>query len=213
MSELTKRIFTSVPLVVLTWIIIVYAPFWLFSLAIICVCLYILAAEWPKLFSSRSLAFWVIMPFYPLLPMIILVLLRKDVEPCVTLFLFSSVACHDIASYSVGKVFGKHKLWPSVSPGKTWEGFIGGSISTVAFNSLVLHRASWFFTCCFTFVLCSLALLGDLFESILKRRACLKDTGTLLPGHGGLLDRLDSILFAVFIVYPLRHYLARVMSW
>jgi phosphatidate cytidylyltransferase len=104
----------------------------------------------------------------------------------------------DIAAYFVGRRFGKHKLAPSISPGKTWEGVAGAMLGVTAyvlvawsFSSFklvilpVLLVASW----CWV----ALAVFGDLFESAIKRQAGVKDSGALLPGHGGLLDRGDAL--------------------
>lgn len=117
--------------------------------------------------------------------------------------LVSMVAAHDTGSYIAGKLWGKHKIAPSISPGKTWEGFLGGLISALGVTLFFFEpTASIMF---FTLVVSTLALLGDLFESFLKRRANLKDSGTLLPGHGGILDRIDAILFVAPLFYFLRH--------
>ena len=107
----------------------------------------------------------------------------------------------DIAAYFSGRSFGKHKLAPNISPGKTWEGVIGALVSVS-----IIVVAGWYFSPYSTgrFALfpalliaswcwVALAVVGDLFESLIKRQAGLKDSGTLLPGHGGLLDRIDAL--------------------
>jgi len=104
----------------------------------------------------------------------------------------------DTAAIFVGKAFGKHKFWPSVSPNKTWEGCIANLVACVAVGGLLAHP---FHVHLATGLLLGVSCgvfgqAGDLFESWLKRRADLKDSGSLLPGHGGLLDRMDSLLFA-----------------
>jgi phosphatidate cytidylyltransferase len=113
----------------------------------------------------------------------------------------------DSTAYFIGKAIGRHKLAPLISPGKTWEGTIGGLIGAVV--------VSYLFTLSTPFQLpinywqaIILGLLisvfgqgGDLLESMLKRRAGVKESGNLMPGHGGLLDRMDSILFAGVVVY------------
>lgn len=107
----------------------------------------------------------------------------------------------DSGAYMFGKLFGKHKLAPKVSPGKTWQGFIGG-----LFTAAVI---SWIYGLCVnldvppaTLLICSLvaalaSVLGDLTESMFKREAGIKDSGNLIPGHGGILDRIDSLTAAV----------------
>jgi phosphatidate cytidylyltransferase len=110
------------------------------------------------------------------------------------------VVIADSAAYFSGRRFGKHKLAPSISPGKTWEGAIGAWLAITVY-ALIVHIASPA-ACglkCLPQVLAAfwmlfvLSVLGDLFESALKRQAGIKDSGNLLPGHGGVLDRIDSL--------------------
>ena len=131
-----------------------------------------------------------------------------------TLLLLSLVTAHDTGSYIFGKLWGKHKI-NSISPGKTWEGFFGGvfvafvvSIFFFGHNGTAAMMASVF---PFVIALCTTALLGDLFESYLKRRAGVKDSGTLLPGHGGILDRVDGLMFAAMLVFIVRDYLKMLL--
>ncbi|MGQ0587487.1 MAG: phosphatidate cytidylyltransferase [Gammaproteobacteria bacterium] len=119
------------------------------------------------------------------------------------LFAFVLVWAADVGAYFTGQGFGRHKLAPNVSPGKTWEGLAGGlawalAIAWVAGTWLFkLGGADWlpFLLVCTAVVL--LSIVGDLGESLIKRQAGVKDSGTLLPGHGGMLDRIDSLLAAV----------------
>jgi phosphatidate cytidylyltransferase len=118
--------------------------------------------------------------------------------------LFGLVFAHDTAAYLTGRLIGRHPLCPSISPRKTWEGFIGGYVVTallVFVGANFMHfwpiPAAW----ALAIGVPLLATAGDLAVSFLKRRAGLKDTGSLLPGHGGLLDRLDSILAVTPFVY------------
>ncbi len=106
----------------------------------------------------------------------------------------------DTGAYIFGKNFGKHKLFERISPGKTWEGWIGGTLLAVA----VGYVLSLFFTDLETYqwvgvaiIVAVFGVLGDLTESLLKRSLGVKDSGTLLPGHGGILDRFDSLLMAI----------------
>lgn len=117
------------------------------------------------------------------------------------LFLFVLVWGADSTAYFVGKKWGKHKLAPMVSPGKTIQGIIGALCFTLIYITcflwllkMPLHLWSW----CFILALCTVlfSIIGDLFESLIKRQAGVKDSGTLLPGHGGLLDRIDSLTAA-----------------
>lgn len=108
----------------------------------------------------------------------------------------------DTAAYFCGRAFGRRKLAPSISPGKTWEGALGGGVGCLIYATMCamlipdighrIHGAGWVLFFCSVMVLCAASVLGDLFESALKRRAGAKDSGRLLPGHGGVLDRIDS---------------------
>jgi len=117
-----------------------------------------------------------------------------------------AVVLSDTGGYAVGVFLGKHKMAPSISPGKTWEGFLG-SIGAAAIGSglllFFLLDIPVYWGLLFGAVLSIVAVLGDLAESMLKRDLRVKDMSNLLPGHGGLMDRLDSILFAVPTAYLL----------
>jgi phosphatidate cytidylyltransferase len=120
--------------------------------------------------------------------------------------LLLAVWAGDTLAYLGGRVFGRHRMAPSTSPGKTWEGFVFGSIATVfvAFVTLYSDRHSYLSVgeaLVLGAVIAVAAPLGDLFESMLKRDAGVKDTGRLLGGHGGMLDRLDAVLFAAPAAY------------
>lgn len=111
----------------------------------------------------------------------------------------------DIAAYFAGRAFGKAKLAPRVSPGKTWAGALGGMVAAAAwmlisanwagsFGADVQQRWGWVATAALGVALAGLSIVGDLFESLLKRRAGVKDSSQLLPGHGGVYDRIDALL-------------------
>lgn len=112
----------------------------------------------------------------------------------------------DTGAYAFGRLWGKHKLYPAVSPGKTWEGALGGivgaNVATLGFGSAFLLPELSVVHAVILGVLGSLAgQVGDLFESMLKRSHGVKDSGNLLPGHGGMLDRVDALLFVAPVVY------------
>jgi phosphatidate cytidylyltransferase len=107
----------------------------------------------------------------------------------------------DVGAYAVGRSFGKNKLAPSVSPGKTWEGVVGGLCCAGVVGGLagyVLGTTALLFAA-LAVVTAALSVVGDLNVSMFKRNAGLKDSGSLLPGHGGVLDRIDSVTAAVAI--------------
>jgi phosphatidate cytidylyltransferase len=120
-------------------------------------------------------------------------------------FFFLVIMGSDAAAYYGGRTFGRHKLAPNISPGKTWEGAVAGMLA-----SLLLAAAShyWFFlnlpikfALPLAAVMNVMGVLGDLTESALKRSAGMKDTAQFLPGHGGILDRIDSLLFNAPVIY------------
>jgi phosphatidate cytidylyltransferase len=113
----------------------------------------------------------------------------------------------DTGAYYVGRKFGRHKLAPRVSPGKSWEGAIASAVTGVIFGAIFLpltisDMPAWI-AGLIALTANAAGQIGDLAESALKRGAGVKDSGTMLPGHGGMLDRLDSSLFAMPVVYTL----------
>jgi len=124
-------------------------------------------------------------------------------------FFFLVLMGADAGAYYIGRAFGKHKLAPSISPGKTWEGAVGGVVAALAMAALAHF---WFFRelplkylLPLAVIMTLVGIFGDLTESALKRGARAKDAANILPGHGGMLDRLDSLLFNA----PLIYYFAR----
>jgi phosphatidate cytidylyltransferase len=115
------------------------------------------------------------------------------------LFVFVFIWSSDTFAYLLGRKFGKNPLAPSISPKKTWEGLIGGTLCTMLIAFLISNQSNlltpkqWVLL---SLIICIFGALGDLFESKIKRILGVKDSGTSLPGHGGFLDRFDSILFA-----------------
>jgi phosphatidate cytidylyltransferase len=121
-----------------------------------------------------------------------------------TLALFIFIWTNDTFAYLAGMSFGRHKLFPRITPKKSWEGFAGGVTMTLV-AGIIMHRLfadvgliNWLIIAGLTAIA---SVFGDFSESLLKRIADIKDSGTLLPGHGGILDRIDSLLFAAPVNY------------
>lgn len=114
---------------------------------------------------------------------------------------------NDVFAYLVGVSFGRHKMAPTISPHKSWEGFVGGTLATIgvwaAVYPLIDTELSFAWHLIIGVAASLAAVVGDLAESRIKREAGVKDSGTLLPGHGGFLDRIDSLIFVSVVVYYL----------
>lgn len=184
----------------------------LFSCILLGILLIILIFEWPLLIPYRGKWFFILSFFYPTLPILILIFLNQNYRNTDMLFplypfIVSWVA--DTCAYIVGKITGKHKICPTISPGKSWEGLFGGFIGVTIFNMLYLSgiKAYPFNTyvnglpqiLLFSSFITIIAFLGDIFISSLKRKSNLKDAGNILPGHGGLLDRFNSVFAVTFV--------------
>lgn len=122
-----------------------------------------------------------------------------------TIFVVLLTELNDVFQYLTGKTFGKHKIVPQISPNKTVEGFIGGVILTALLAAIIglflLPTGNIFIGTLFGFLIAIIGFCGDIFMSAIKRKAKVKDTGNLIPGHGGLLDRMDSLLFVLPLFY------------
>ncbi|WP_435771154.1 phosphatidate cytidylyltransferase [Nocardioides sp. SYSU DS0651] len=115
----------------------------------------------------------------------------------------------DIGGYAAGVLFGKHPMAPVISPKKSWEGFAGSVLATVGAGlALVVYllHGEWWIGACLGLIAVVMATLGDLCESVIKRDLGIKDMSQVIPGHGGLLDRLDSLLATIAPVWLLLHY-------
>lgn len=203
-NNATLRVITAIILGAIFGIIFFYCPPQIFSLLLSLILTTIIIGEWKNIFPVHSLQFWAIMPLYPITPFFILIYLNESpIYRILILYLFIMVFAFDSGSYIVGKTYGKHKIIPSISPGKSWQGAVGGYCiaTTILIIMTCYFHASihWQTACMLSAIICIIAFTGDIFESYLKRSAGIKDSGNLLPGHGGFLDRFDAVMaVAVF---------------
>jgi len=217
MHTYLKRIYTGVALGLCFWLSLVYTPPIIFQWILLTILSVIIGVEWQRFFNIKTPTFWFVTPFYPLLPFLLLLYLNGTPRyHDLLLFLFVMVSSYDTGAYLVGSLLGKHKIAPRISPGKSWEGLCGGYLFSYASFMLLSYEYAlmtprWF-NIGFTLITCTCACLGDLFESWLKRRAHIKDSGSSLPGHGGFLDRFDGILGAVFFFYLFKDILIQKLN-
>ncbi|MEA5444392.1 phosphatidate cytidylyltransferase [Gammaproteobacteria bacterium AB-CW1] len=178
------------------WAVWLVLPVWLLGLAWLC-----LPTRRPPALSKLLFGLLVLLGAWSAL----FLLHGEPLGAWLLLTLFGLVWGADVGAYFAGKAFGRHKLAPRVSPGKTWEGVAGGLLLA----ALVAVVAAWWLNIerlgPFVFLAlltAGLSVTGDLIESMLKRQAGAKDSGWILPGHGGILDRVDSLLIAapIFLV-------------
>ncbi|MFZ4125488.1 MAG: phosphatidate cytidylyltransferase [Rickettsiales bacterium] len=207
-ADLKVRTISAVVMVVGIFIVLYLLPKYAFYALLLCAEV-ILLIEWVKLTRMRSYKWlWFIFGFIYITPaMLGLAMAYLLLSPNSVAALIFVVAMIDMGGYFAGKYFGKRKIWPSISPGKTWEGAFGSFIFCVIAmiivrmalgkmpDSLPIENII-----ALSLILVSLTLGGDLFESALKRRAGVKDSGKLIPGHGGLFDRVDGLLAAAWFL-------------
>ena len=169
--------------------------------------------------AIRSKSYWLAGGvFYAGLSGISLAALRgSDTDGLITILLiFAVVWATDIMAYFVGRAIGGPKLAPPISPGKTWSGAIGGTFFGVIAGCVVVWLAgenlsAWHFL--ITAVLSIGSQIGDLFESFIKRRFGVKDSSRLIPGHGGVMDRVDGLVFACFLAFLVGLAMAAANGW
>jgi CDP-diglyceride synthetase len=198
MSEFSGRAMTGAALSLFFYVVFMCASTHIISLVYATILLAILWYEWPR-FNA-----WSMTPFYPITPFLVLIILNEYTSRSLLVWLNVVVGSFDTGSYLIGTYSGHHKIWPSISPGKTWQGLVGGICIacgvSILFVKLSGANASMIVIGGVTLMVCIAAFMGDLFESYLKRRVGLKDSGGLLPGHGGILDRCDGLMAAAVLV-------------
>ncbi len=166
----------------------------------------VLVFSWPKsrCFFEKSMAIRGVMGVFTLAPCWLAINYIRIAMPSgaeTLLFLFLLIWSADSGAWFVGRRWGRHLLLPAVSPGKTWEGVLGGMVAALIVMLLGFYWSNtpkqlWFGASILCVCTVMFAVLGDLFESMMKRFAGVKDSGRLLPGHGGVLDRIDSLTAA-----------------
>lgn len=130
--------------------------------------------------------------------------IKESYQPFYLMGLFLIIWAGDSGAYLIGKTFGKHSLFSRVSPNKTWEGTLGGAAFAILLALIVsaffteLNIINWITIACITYII---GTFGDLIKSLMKRSLGVKDTGKILPGHGGIIDRFDSLLSSAPFVY------------
>lgn len=150
-------------------------------------------------YLAFSFCFLMLLPFY-----------KGVYTPFILIAILIIIWVNDSFAFLVGKNFGKRKLFESISPKKTIEGFIGGLIFSIIASYIIAIYTPMFSVThwlIIAFITAVIGSIGDLVESKFKRQASIKDSGTIMPGHGGLLDRLDSLLFVAPFVYLYIHYM------
>lgn len=204
-SNAQIRMCTGLMLSALCVLLFCYLPTAYGSVSLIIILLTALIVEWPALCKGSKMM-WFLTPLYPIAPGMMLIMLQHNptTHP-LFIWLVTTVAAFDTGAYCAGKKYGSHIIAPQISNGKTAEGFLGGTLAALIVSCVMLYwynpHVSLLCGTSATIALCYSALIGDLFESALKRRVALKDSGTLLPGHGGIFDRIDGILCAAVLVF------------
>lgn len=183
----------------LFWGILAATLFWIFVAPV-----WLITRGHLRNFVLMAVAGWLM-----LLPLWLSLISLRRISPWFLLGVVAAIWVADTAAYFVGKRFGKRKLAPKISPGKTWEGVFGAwaGVSIYGFVLCQVFELDYWLIAGL-WGLTVLSIMGDLLESLIKRQAQLKDSGTLLPGHGGMLDRIDGLtsslpLAAFFIYFPL----------
>jgi phosphatidate cytidylyltransferase len=169
-------------------------------------------ADGPVGYQRDATAAVLIAVYVPFLASFAVMLVKPDNGALRVVLTLAAVVLSDTGGYAAGVFFGKHPMAPTVSPKKSWEGLAGSLLATAAGSALliaVLLHEPWWHGVIFGLAVSVAAVLGDLTESLLKRDLGVKDMSNLLPGHGGLMDRLDSILFAAPTAFVLLSVLAR----
>ncbi len=204
LSETHKRFVTSLAIILLASTVLLSGG-WLLIIAIMATAA-LMDREWANLTPKNSPIWELFGIVYITLPCIAALALR-DLSLAAVLYPIALTIATDIGAYATGRTIGGPKIAPAISPNKTWAGLIGGIVAAI-FVSLFMKQfvplpETMMVAVIIGLIAALLAQLGDFFESWLKRKQGLKDSGTLLPGHGGLLDRLDGYILVMpaYLIY------------
>lgn len=157
-------------------------------------------------FVKDTAASFLLIGYFLVLGSTIVLMLADDKGAVRVAVYLTCVVAADTGAYLFGVLFGKHKMAPGISPAKSWEGFIGGVVTAAVFGAVLASRfldQHWWYGALFGAMMAACGAAGDLIESAIKRDAKVKDSSHLLPGHGGAMDRLDSLLFAAPVAWVL----------
>jgi phosphatidate cytidylyltransferase len=179
---------------------------WLFAILLATIGI-LMAMEWNDLIRNQGADLKILGVAYVLFPLGGMLVLRFGPHGFgLTIWTLAIVWATDIGAYFTGRYFGGPKLAPSISPAKTWSGLVGGAVAAGVVGPVVAAQGYNMPMACFVLgaPLGLLAQGGDLFESWLKRQAGVKDSGSLIPGHGGVLDRLDGVVPVATVMGLLR---------
>ena len=180
------------------WVYILSAAFWLVGAP-----LYL-----KQLYVVKNPYIWMLIGWILLLPTCLALYQLRTISPLLLLGFMATIWISDTAAYFTGRSFGKHKLAPTISPNKTWEGVAGALIAVLIYGLVWdywLNEESLALTLLpLLLFMAILGIIGDLYESLIKRHANVKDSGNILPGHGGILDRIDALTSSLpFAILPL----------
>ena len=197
-TNLLKRIITSMVIILPIVLVLLSANIWAFSIFITVICLLAMFEWFKSKLQKPIVGVFLILNFY--FWSILFVISPGIYEEGVYGFygiLILNTAIFDSFAYLIGSKFGKTYIAKKISPNKTLEGLIGGILGSMLFGIFVGYQIQDYGIILFFIFLCFLAFVGDLLISFIKRQSGVKDTGTILPGHGGILDRLDSHLIVI----------------
>lgn len=190
---------------------LIYQSLFIFVLAL-ALWVFVVPILLTKLITIENKFLLALLGIFLLTPLWLALISLKGIDPWLLLTLLSTIWIADTAAYFSGKNFGKHKLAPSVSPGKTWEGVLGALLGVTVFGGALYFSglvSSWAIFP-LLWLVTVLGVAGDLFESLIKRQVNKKDSGNILPGHGGILDRIDGLVpslpIAVLMIYLFNYF-------